>query len=117
MKFFPWVIAYVSFIVGMACFSLNYNLKKEVVLRDQFIEHLENKVEDLEEKQKNLDWLENEIPAIDKYISVIDQLKLNANGKFPELERTAKEMNEARIEVVLNAIYWDRELNKREEVK
>lgn len=117
MKLIPWAIAYISFFAGMIFFSLNYNLKKEVVSKNEFIEHLENKVEDLEEKQKNLDWLENEIPAIDKYISVIDQLKLNANGKFPELERTAEEMNEARFEVVKNAIYWDRELNKREEVK
>lgn len=115
MKLFSYTVTFLSFIFGLLFFSLNHNLKKEIAYKDVVIENLENKLETLEEKQKSIDWLESELSAIDKYISVIDQLRYAGNVKFPELQRTQKELNEARCEVIKNAVYWDRVINSWEE--
>lgn len=114
-KYWGWCIAFISMSIAILVGADNYNQSKEIQYQNQKITFWKEKYKDLEEKQKNIDWLEDQLEAIDNYISVVDQLKLKGNNKFPDLERTAEELNEARFEVVKNAVYWDRELNKREE--
>ncbi|MCQ2086639.1 MAG: hypothetical protein MJZ37_00985 [Bacilli bacterium] len=112
-----WTISFVSFMVALAAIGVNSLYKREKEWQKQKLEVLEKKIESLETRQANLDWLESELTAIDNYISVVDQLKLSGKTEFPELKRTADELNQARYDVIKNAIYWDRELNKREEEK
>lgn len=119
MKYIGWCIAFVSFAFGFCVMTLNKNQERELRIQVEYIEILEEEIRDLEEKQKQITWLEEELENIDNYIRAIECLKIKGAESLPESveENLRKKLNENRLEVVKNAVYWDRELNKREEEK
>lgn len=115
MKYLGWVFSVI--LAALLIYSCGYicMYRSELEYKEKTIAALKKENILLEEKAHDFDWLKEELTAIDNYISVIDQLKYQSKDiKYPELERTRDELNKERLEVIENAVYWDRVLNPRE---
>jgi len=115
MKNFGWILSAILSACLIYCCAYVLMYKSEYEYQKKINEALKEENFRLEKESHNFDWLKDEIEAIDNYIAVVDQLKYsNRDIKYPELERTRDELNKERLEVIENAIYWDRVLQSRE---
>ena len=111
MKYIGWCLAFISMSIAILTAALNHNQKYEIEYQKKINAALRAKNKELEEKQKQIDWMKSELEAIDNYIAAVDCLRIKGVETIPKgLEkRTKEELNAARYEVIQKAIAMDRE--------
>lgn len=104
MKYFGWVIAFLSISFSTVLFALIYDQSKMIDYQRGCLDNLQKKNLVLEERQKNLDWFESKIDDIDEYIKWKDTLLLKGYENLEPIRRTNEEQYEERLEVIKKAI-------------
>lgn len=111
MKYIGWIVAFVSFIAASCVGVLNKNQARVINFQADRISYLEKEVCELEKKQDQIDWLESELEAIDRYILAVECLKIKGAESLPDNleEDLRKRMNKERLKVIEKAVNFDRE--------